>query len=141
MEKELELFERHIQHKGLKRSNQRDCILKTFLKSERHLSAEDLFHMVKQDYPHIGYTTVYRTLRLIVESGIAEVVDFDDGVKRFERKLGREYHAHFICSHCGNHFEAFDVNIKTLSSRLAKEQGFLPQNHRLEIFGICKKCG
>ena len=141
MKKESEIFDQHIQQKGLKHSYKRRHILQTFLKNERHLSAEDLFQLVKQEHPDIGYTTVYRTLKLIVESGIAETVDFNDGVRRFERKIGREYHAHFICNQCNGQFEVFDKNIEDLSSRLAQAQGFLPQKHRLEIFGLCKKCG
>ena len=141
MKKELEIFDRHLQQKGLKHSSKRQHILQTFLNNERHLSAEDLFQLVKQEHPDIGYTTVYRTLKLIVESGIAQTLDFNDGVRRFERKIGREYHAHFICNQCGTQFEVFDKNIEGLSSRLAQSQGFLPQKHRLEIFGLCKKCG
>lgn len=140
MEKEIEIFERHVYKKGLRPSHKRRRILKKFLDSKEHLSAEDLCQLVKQEHPEIGYTTVYRTLKLIVDSGIAEMVDFNDGVKRFERKIGREYHAHFICTKCGHHFEAFDKNIEGLSSRLAQEQGFFPQKHRLEIFGLCKSC-
>ena len=140
MKKEIEIFERHVEQKGLKHSQKRQHILQAFLNSEKHLSAEDLFQLVKGRHPEIGYTTVYRTLKLIVDSGIAETVDFNDGVKRFERKIGREYHAHFICTQCGNNFEAFDKSIEGLSSRLADSQGFLPQKHRLEIFGLCKRC-
>ena len=141
MEKEIEIFEQYLRGKGLKSSSRRNSVLKTFLKSGRHVSADELFRLVRQDHPDIGYTTIYRTLKLIEGSGIAEVVDFNDGVRRFERKIGREYHAHFICTQCGGHFEVFDENIQLLSSRLAKEQGFSPQKHRLEIFGLCKSCG
>ena len=141
MEKEIEIFEQYVQKKGLKYSSKRNSVLKAFLKKEQHVSAEELFRLVQQDHPDIGYTTVYRTLKLIEGSGIAEVVDFNDGVRRFERKIGREYHAHFICTHCRGHFEVFDESIQLLSSRLAKERDFLPQRHRLEIFGVCKRCG
>ncbi len=140
MKKEFEIFERHVSQKGLKHSQKRDYILKTFLDTRKHVSAEDLYRIVKGEHPEIGYTTVYRTLKLIVSSGLAEQVDFDDGVKRFERKVGREYHAHFICTGCGNNFEVFDENIKRLSSSLSKASHFEPQKHRLEIFGLCKKC-
>ncbi len=140
MTQEQEIFGKHVAHKRLKHSQKRDLVLKIFLKTDQHISAEDLFRLVKEKYPDISYTTVYRTLKLIVDSGIADVVDFQDGVKRYERKVGREYHAHFICTKCNTNFEVFDDKIQHLSSRLAKEQNFLPQNHRLEIFGLCKKC-
>ena len=140
MNKELEIFEGHVAEKGLKHSQKREYILRAFLDTRQHVSAEELYKIVKESHPQIGFTTVYRTLKLIVSSGLGEKVDFDDGMKRYERKMGREYHAHFICTKCGNNFEAFDKNIEGLSSRLAESQGFLPQKHRLEIFGLCKKC-
>ena len=140
MEKELKIFEQHVDGLGLKRSQKREVILQTFLATKRHVSAEDLLNLVKKNYPEIGYTTVYRTLKLIVASGLGEMVDFDDGVRRYERKLGREYHAHFICTQCGENFEVFDENIEHLSSNLSKKSNFHPQKHRLEIFGLCQAC-
>ena len=137
---EFLIFTKHVNEKGLKRSRKREYVLKVFLDSEKHVSAEDLWNLVRRQYPEIGYTTVYRTLKLIVSSGIAEKVDFDDGVRRYERKIGREYHAHFICTQCGDHFEVFDKDIEALSEKLAKDCRFKPHKHRLEIFGLCEKC-
>ncbi len=136
----MTLFQNHVSEKGLKRSVKRDRILHAFLKAKRHLSVQDLSDLVQSKYPEIGYTTVYRAMKLIVSSGLAEKVDFDDGVKRFERKVGREYHSHFICTSCGHHFEVFDKSIERLSQKLCKENTFQPQKHRLEIFGLCKRC-
>ena len=140
MQKELEIFENYLTQRGFKHSAKRDDVVRTFLRTEKHVSTEDLLAMVRSINPEIGYTTVYRTLKLIEESGLAEQVDFNDGVKRFERKLGREYHAHFICTECGRTFEAFDSQIGQLSSALAKTRGFTPQKQRFEIFGVCDRC-
>ncbi len=140
MEKEAAIFEEHVYQRGLKHSQKRTQILRTFLNTQKHISAEELFQLVKQNHPEIGVTTIYRTIKLIVDSGIAEVVDFEDGVKRYERKLGREYHAHLICTKCGENLEAFDQTISQLCIRLAQEKGFSPQMHRYEIFGICEGC-
>ena len=140
MEKELQIFERHVTEHGLKHSQKRERVVQTFLKTERHVSAEDLLSLVKKEQPNIGYTTVYRTLKLIVSSGLGEMVDFDDGVRRYERKLGREYHAHFICTKCGTNFEVFDEKIRQLSARLAELKSFQPTKHRFEIFGVCDNC-
>lgn len=140
MHQELKVFLNYLNQRRLKHSSKRNVIAEAFLKTDQHLSAEDLYSMVKKNHPQIGYTTVYRTLKLIVESGVAQVLDFDDGVKRYERKLNREDHAHFICQDCHQHFEVFDTTIKGLSVRLADEKGFLAQRHRLEIFGICRTC-
>ena len=141
MHDEIVIFERHIAEQGLKRSKKREIILKAFLKARRHVSAEDLWKIVVEDHPEIGYTTVYRTLKLIYSSGLAEKVDFDDGVGRYERKLGREYHAHFICVRCTEHFEVFDQDIERLCKKLARQNRFQPHKHRLEIFGLCRRCG
>lgn len=140
MQKELNIFHEHAVRKGLKHSAKRDQIVKAFLRTQNHLSCDDLCKIVKQENPRIGFTTVYRTLNLIMESGLAEAVDFNDGVKRFERKLGREYHAHLICTKCGKNFEAFDKEIVELNAKLTKEKGFLVQKHRFEIFGLCTNC-
>ena len=140
MEKELQIFKRHVSSQGLKHSQKRDCVVQAFLKAERHVSAEDLLVIIKQEQSDIGYTTVYRALKLIVSSGLGEMVDFDDGVRRYERKVGREYHAHFICTKCGNNFEVFDEKIKELSYRLADSKSFVPTKHRFEIFGVCETC-
>lgn len=140
MDKELQIFQKHTSGQGLKHSQKRDVIVRTFLNTKKHVSAEDLHKLAREMDPAIGFTTVYRTLKLIVESGLGEMVDFNDGVRRFERKIGREYHAHFICSKCGDNFEIFDENIKKLSARLSTHAGFQAQKHRLEIFGLCKEC-
>ncbi|VAX34877.1 hypothetical protein MNBD_UNCLBAC01-1547 [hydrothermal vent metagenome] len=137
---EVVIFQKHVVEKNLKHSQKRDYVLQAFLKAKTHVSAEDLWSLVKKKHPEVGYTTVYRTLKLIVSSGLAEKVDFDDGVRRYERKIGREYHAHFICTHCGDHLEVFHNCIEKLSLQLSKEEGFHPNKHRLEIFGLCKKC-
>lgn len=140
MQSEIRIFDEHVVSQGLKHSLKREFIVKAFLETKKHVSAEDLHHIVKVQRPEIGYTTVYRTMKLIVASGLAEMVDFDDGVRRYERKIGREYHAHFICTKCGNNFEVFDENIEQLSAALSKNSQFLPQKHRLEIFGLCSPC-
>ena len=140
MQEEIKIFEKHVQEKKLKHSAKRDYILSAFLRTKKHVSIEDLFELVKREHPNIGFTTVYRTIKLIADSGIAEMVDFDDGVRRYERKLGREYHAHLICTKCGKNFEVFNKHIEDLNIKLAKNKGFLPQKHRLEIFGLCSKC-
>src|SRR3989338_7463465 len=123
MQQELDIFNQHIHKKGLKQSDKRNQIVKAFLNAENHISCEDLYRMLRKDNSRIGFTTVYRTLNLLAESGLAEVVDFNDGVKRFERKVGRDYHAHFICTKCGRNFEVFDKEVVELNVKLAQERG------------------
>src|SRR5260370_12266007 len=79
MTEEQEVFLKHIQQQGLKRTAQRDLILDVFLRTEDHVSGEDLYRLVREQDPTVGQTTVYRTLRLLTEAGLAREVRFGDG--------------------------------------------------------------
>jgi Fur family ferric uptake transcriptional regulator len=139
-EKEYRLFEDYISHKNLRPSKQRKEILNIFLKSERHLTADELYRMVKKKYPSIGYATIYRTLKLFCESGLSRELRSDDGITRYEHLYGHEHHDHLICIKCGKFVEVVEPDIERLQENLAKRCGFTFQRHRMEIYGICKKC-
>lgn len=140
MQKALKIFRHHVKGQGLNQSVRRDAVVQAFLQSKTHVSAREVYDLVRAQGGRVGYATVYRTLKLMVSSGLAEMVDFNDGVKRFERKLGREYHAHFICVRCRQDVEVFDKAIARLSRALARRAAFVPQKHRYEVFGLCRQC-
>ena len=137
---ETKIFDAYVCEQGCNSSRKRDLIVKVFLKTRGHVSAEELYDTIKKDHPQIGYTTVYRTLKMIADSGLAKITDLGDKVKRYERRVGREYHAHLICSQCGNSLEVFDQEIEALTVNLAKRQRFVPANQCFEIFGVCAQC-
>jgi Fur family ferric uptake transcriptional regulator len=97
MTEEQEVFLNHIQKKGLKRTSQRDLILDVFLRTERHLSNEDLYRLVQEEDASVGQTTVYRTLKLLTEAGLAREVRFGDGRTHYEHNYKHEHHDHMIC--------------------------------------------
>src|ERR671939_1161873 len=101
MTEEKEIFHRHIQRAGLKRTAQRDTILDVFLRTEKHLSSEDLYQLVKEEDPNVGHTTVYRTLKLLVEAGLAREGGFGDGPTRHQHKYKNPPPHHMICTECG----------------------------------------
>jgi len=140
MSKELGIFIDYLRKKDLKLTEQRKEILNVFLKTERHLSVEDLYNIAKRKDPNIGQATVFRTLKLLQEADIAKEVDLGDGKIRYEHKYGHEHHDHLICIRCGRFVEAVDPKIEKLQDNLCKRHGFLPQRHKMEIFGICSKC-
>ncbi len=140
MEKALDLFAAFLRGKGLQYTKQREVILREFLKAEKHLSIEELYTIVKKKDPKLGQTTVFRTLKILCEAGIADEVDLGDRMIKYEVKLGHEHHDHLVCTKCGKCIEAVDERIEKLQSELCKRFGFLPQKHRLEIFGVCKEC-
>lgn len=133
-------FAEFIEKKGLKNTRQRSDIIKTFLKSGGHLSVEDLHHEVKKVNEKVGYATVYRTLKLLAESGLAIERNFDDGHTRYEHLEPEEHHDHLICLKCKAIIEFEDKNIETLQEKVAENHGFKVVTHNLEMYGYCQKC-
>lgn len=140
MEKEFNIFFNYLKKKGLKRTAPREKILRLFLKLERHVSADDLYRHLQKDEKGIGYATVYRTLKLIADCGLASEVDFGDRVKRIEHKFNHRHHDHLICLKCGKFFEVVDPAIERLQERLTHKEKFTPLSHKMEIFGYCCNC-
>jgi Fur family ferric uptake transcriptional regulator len=136
---EKEVFAAYLAQHHLKRSEQREVILDTFLRSERHLSVDDLLHLVQKRRADIGRTTVYRTLKLLQSAGLAQELALD-GQSRFEREYKREHHDHFICKTCGEIFEFSNADIERIQDEIAAEIGFTIEGHRHQIFGFCRNC-
>src|SRR5262245_29604965 len=136
---EKDVFAAYIAQHRLKRSEQRDVILDTFLRSERHLSVDDLLQLVQKRRPDIGRTTVYRTLKLLQAAGLAQELVLQ-GQTRFERDYKRQHHDHFICKSCGEIFEFSSDEIERIQDEIAAEIGFVIDGHRHQIFGYCRDC-
>lgn len=134
------IFAEFIAHRGLKTTRQRDIILDAFLASNRHLSIEDLYLKLRSTHPNIGYATVYRTLKLFAESGIAREIQFGDGQTRYEHVEQGEHHDHLVCTGCGAIIEFENETIENLQDQVAASHGFLIQYHKLELYGLCPKC-
>jgi Fur family ferric uptake transcriptional regulator len=129
----------YLAQHGLKRSEQREVILDTFLRAARHLSVEDLLRIVQRRRPDIGRTTIYRTLKLLKEAGLASELTFG-GQSRFEPHYNRDHHDHFICRSCGDIFEFTSPEIERLQVEEAQKIGFQIEGHRHQIFGSCRRC-
>lgn len=127
-----------IQSKGLKTTRQRSTIVQTFFRMRGHISVEELLREVKQVNPRIGYATVYRTLHLLVESGLVEERRFGDGLARYEGRDEVEHHDHMICLECGKISEFYNPRLEELQEKLAEENDFKVYRHRLELYGTCK---
>ncbi len=84
-----EILRQHLKRVGLKQTEQRNTILRSFLETREHLSTEELHRLVKKKDARIGVTTVYRTLKLLAECGLASEVEFHDGKARFEHQYNR----------------------------------------------------
>jgi Fur family ferric uptake transcriptional regulator len=140
MEKEKEIFLDHLKRAGFKRTSQRDLILEVFLRTEGHSSAEELYQLVKVEDPSVGFTTVYRTLKLLVECGLAREELMGDGRRRYEHQYDHQHHDHLICTKCGDLIEFYSEVIESKQDEIARQFKFQPTHHSLRIFGLCAKC-
>jgi Fur family ferric uptake transcriptional regulator len=136
---EKEVFAAYLVKNRLKRSEQREVILDVFLKSESHLSVDDLLRIVQKRRPDIGRTTVYRTLKLLASAGLASELALD-GETRFELEYKRAHHDHFICKSCGDIFEFSSPEIERIQEEIAAGIHFVIDGHRHHIFGFCRRC-
>ncbi len=139
-QKENQVFLEHIKKSGLRRTAQRDLILEIFLRTEDHLTSEDLYWLVQKEDASVGHTTVYRTLKLLTEAGLAREVRFGDGKTYYEHHYNHAHHDHMICTECGEVIEFFSAEIEALQDAMADKYGFKPTHHSLRILGLCKKC-
>ena len=121
---------------------QRQTILKTFWdNTDRHLSAEDVYMLVKHQDPDIGLATVYRTLDILAEVGILQKNDFGDGRSRYEfSQRDEHHHHHLICKECGEVSEFDDDLLESLETVINKRSGFKVSDHDLKFYGHCAKC-
>jgi len=136
----LEKFANFLFRKGLRLTEQRQLIARAFFNRAGHISAEELYDEIKQETPSIGFATVYRTLKLLVEAGQAALSNFGDGYTRFETTADKKHHDHLICQECGKIVEFANDHIETLQEKVATEHGFLVRDHTLDIYGICRTC-
>ncbi|MBB6674218.1 ferric iron uptake transcriptional regulator [Cohnella nanjingensis] len=143
MEARIEKVKQQLQSQGYKLTPQREATVRVLLENEEdHLSAEDVFMLVKDIAPEIGLATVYRTLELLSEMHIVEKLNFGDGVARYDLRTdtNKHHHHHLICVQCGTMSEIMEDWLTPLEERLEREYGFTVLDHRLDFQGICAKC-
>jgi Fur family ferric uptake transcriptional regulator len=125
---------------GGKRSSKRDRILSIFVRQKGHVSADDLYDLVRHEEPGIGRATVYRTLQWMVGAGIARKVDFGEGRSRFEPAYRHPRHFHLICETCHRSSEFLSSDIEALVEEVAEARGFTSTRTVVQIFGTCEEC-
>jgi len=128
----------YLEEKKLKHTKQRDVILDAFLDARGHATSEELYRLVREVNSNIGYTTVYRTLKLLVDAGIAQERHFDDGIARYE--IEHDHHDHLVCLECGKIVEFESPLIEATQEQIAAEHNFTLKRHRHELYGYCAHC-
>jgi Fur family transcriptional regulator, ferric uptake regulator len=132
-------FAQHVRKHGLKSTRQRDRIVDVFLRSEGHLSIDELLEKVHRVDPRISSATVYRTVKLLADAGLADKRHFEDRLARYEPS-STEHHDHLICTACGRIDEFENDAIEQLQEVVARTFGYTISSHRHEIYGLCPSC-
>ncbi|HKJ92394.1 MAG TPA: Fur family transcriptional regulator [Longimicrobiales bacterium] len=137
----VHLFRRYLHDQGLPVTQQRELIAEVVFSSSDHLSVEDIEERLRGRGERIGKATIYRTLEMLVKSGLVAEHDFGEGFKRYEHLFGQTpFHGHLICDECGAVTEIQDAELMRLQEKVARERGFRPMRYRLAIYGLCAEC-
>lgn len=135
-----DVLNRYMAEHGLKSTRQRSLIIDTFFDLEGHLSVEELWAKVRQADQRVSVATVYRTMKLLAECGLAHARNFGDGQTRYEAAIGRHHHDHLICTRCGTIVEFENDRIEALQDAIALSHGFKVTSHKMELYGLCQSC-
>jgi Fur family ferric uptake transcriptional regulator len=138
--KSHELVAAHMESKGLRSTGPRRLIIDTFLAAHKHLTIDELLAQVRKRNPRLGYVTVYRTLKMLAESGAAVEHQFGDGLTRFEPAGAACHHDHLICLQCRSITEFEAPEIEALQAKIASQQGFEVRSHEHVLYGLCAAC-
>lgn len=137
-------MEEKLRSAEYKLTPRREHILQVFLENkDKHLSAEEIYTLVKKRAPDIGLATVYRTLELFLDFDVIHSIDFGDGRKRYEFGQGegeKHHHHHLICTRCGKIQEVTEDLLEELETRVNHAYDFIITDHQLKFFGYCKEC-
>ncbi len=135
-----DLLQQYMAKKGLRSTDQRRLIVELFFRSPNHVSIEELLAVVRVEDSRVGYATVYRTLKLLAECGVAYERRFGDGLTRYELADDTSHHDHLICVECGKITEFEEPQIEVLQESIAAKYGYELRSHKHEMYGVCPDC-
>lgn len=140
MKSELEIFAEFLTHKGMRLTAEREAVLSEVFAEHDHFDIDELFLRLRQKGQRISRASVYRTLPLLVGSGLVNEVYFEDGHLHYEHIYGHDHHCHLRCLGCRKIFEFKDEGVLKAERRIARANGFEATWHKMEIFGYCSQC-
>jgi Fur family ferric uptake transcriptional regulator len=137
---EHHIFRNFLGEKGLKLTKERTAVLKEVFAFHGHFEPEQLYFRIKDSGIKASRASVYRTLTLLVESGLVEKVTRTGKGNVYEHTYGHRHHDHMICQGCGEFIEFFSEKLENIQEEICRENGFAGVSHILEIRGYCDKC-
>ncbi len=137
---EKQQFLRLFEQEAIDHIEERFQILETFLQTERHLTIDELFRLLKTNGADLTLDFVQETLAMMQRFGFAQQNRFDNGEIRYEHRHLGQHHDHIICTKCHSVIEFEDTHLEELQTRIAVEHGFHMLQHKMEIYGLCEQC-
>ena len=140
MDSEEEKFIEFLYSRGLKYTTERKSVFTHVFESHKHFEADELLVDLRLNGYKVSKATIYRSLALLVESGLLREVISGERHTHYEHVHGQEHHDHLVCDNCGRIIEFFEKNIENLQVAVCKKNKFVPKSHRLQIQGLCEDC-
>ena len=140
VEREIARFQDFLQQQGLKLTGERTALLREIFSTHYHFEADELLFKMKEKSVKISRATIYRTLELLVKSGLVRRVHLGEDHYHYEHVSGNSHHDHLICTICGGVIEFHDEELEKRQLEICAKKKFTPTFHNLQILGVCNSC-
>ena len=140
LEREIGRFQEFLQQQGLKLTSERTALVREIFSTHYHFEADELLFKMKEKNVKISRATVYRTLELLVKSGMVRRVHLGEDHYHYEHVSGNSHHDHLICTTCGGVIEFHDELLESRQREICEKKKFTPTFHNLQILGVCDSC-
>jgi len=137
---ELDVFRKYIKKKGLRYTRERENVIREIFSRHDHFDVESLYLRLRNKGINISRASIYRTIPLLLETGLIQEVFHEEGHMHYEHIYGHQHHCHLRCVQCGRIVEFRDDSLIHLTERIAQQYNFAIKGHKLDIIGFCPKC-
>src|SRR5215208_963403 len=139
-ERHVAKFQDFLQQQGLKLTSERTALVREIFSTHYHFEADELLFKMKEKAVKISRATVYRTLELLVKSGMVRRVHLGEDHYHYEHVTGNSHHDHLICTTCGSVIEFHDAELEQRQREICARKRFTPTFHNFQILGVCEAC-
>jgi Fur family transcriptional regulator, ferric uptake regulator len=140
VQREVHRFQQFLAGQGLKLTNERAALVREIFSTHYHFEADELLFKMKEKSVKISRATIYRTLELLVKSGMVRRVHLGEDHYHYEFVSGNSHHDHLICTTCGSVIEFNDPALEARQREICERKKFTPTFHNLQILGVCDAC-